>query len=95
METALFVSFGLGLVLNAVSIWIASKKLEDKRINRANLGGHYARIAVAHGKQMGLAGDDLFRASCDGFIQADKALDGKRDFSDGEVALYVRAEMNS
>ena len=88
-------AFGISLVvLGLVNVAINFARVRNRESERLALGRHYAKAAVAHARLVGGDSLEVRMHAKEGFIIMDKALDGKRDFSDGEVAIYVGEALN-
>lgn len=78
-----------GLLVQVGTLIAVFLKVQDKKAAKHALGQHYAKMAVAHARTFGGEFADVRQRAVQGFLIADKALDGKQDFDEQQAGLYV------
>ena len=84
----------LALVSVVRSFVLADAKKKEAAVTaKHELGKRYAVMAWAYARSHVEAGDPakLQKHAEDAFILADTAMDGKRDFTDSQAAVYLNA----
>jgi F420-dependent methylenetetrahydromethanopterin dehydrogenase len=84
----------LAFIAVARSFMLADTKKKEAAVTaKHELGKRYAQMAWAYARSHVEAGDPvkLQKHAEDAFILADTAVDGKRDFTDSQAAVYLNA----
>ena len=82
------------LLLSAVSFVISVKAMrkpvdQSSAVLKKQLGHSYAELAWGYARSKKGSPDELRRHAVGAFILADTSADGKRDFTDAQVAVYL------
>jgi hypothetical protein len=78
-----------GIVLQGAVLFVVLRKQRDKKAEWQQLGKEYARLANAYADSLGGSESEKLQHAIDAFRKADLALDGKRDFTDAQVRIFV------
>jgi hypothetical protein len=89
MELALGVA---GVLLQGAVLVVVLLKQRDKKAEWQLLGKEYARMANAYANSLGGSEPEKLQHAIEAFKKADIALDGKRDFTDAQVRIFVSGE---
>lgn len=92
MDTLVLVGLGLNFVGLAVVAWaVLRRKAEVAPVDHHGLRLARAALASARQAHPKVADEDLLRHALLVFRELDLGEDGKRDFSDRQAGLYLRA----
>lgn len=80
-----------GMGVQLAVLFVVLKKQRDKKSEWRVLGEEYARLANAYADSLGGSEQERLQHALDAFRKADLALDGRRDFTDAQVRIFVSA----